>query len=758
MLLICGCLIQPSFAGEGDSPLEAIYLPYDTEVSATIGSEYTSDYYMVVVPAKGRLVVSLYDIALPIIYDELHIYLYRSTQNSIGTAYMTYYNYVAQSENDSMLDDVIDIPDLARGIYFIKVWPDRSGTWDRADYKIKAEFTLFPPVVTDDIGNEKKHAIPIVNQLPTICTLSDSNDIDYFECHLPDYSNLTLELTNVAGSNVYVELYTASDILVLPTAIDQSLYYEKLSPGQYFIKIFGDGPAEYVFTATQWFADASVVKDDVANDLAHAMPLLPGNPSVFCLQPYDTDCDIFSIYQPEDGVVTVDVYNIFLWGSSDDLKVRILDEYGKPIVESDNSRGIPEHIDMFLPRGQYFVAVYSEGYDKGAVYTIRVETSGDDVEDTFNQAMQIHSTPYDGSTYGHPYVGIIDYPGDTDFFQVILNDKGFIYLKVDCMLYSNIDVQLFDANHNLLKACTNSGTQVEVIYVDGLEAGLYFIKVYSPDSEIAQYSLMPKTDTETSIINDDIGDDTSRAFPLVPYRRVNGYLWDDSTDDYFKFILESVNELVRVRVDNLNLWNGRDINLYVYDAFGYLIEKSENTAPMDEIVELEDLGPGVYYAKIDPQGTLYSDNATQYSITLETDTAPLPSAELYVSSDIQGIPGEIIYVPIVLDNSQPDEITSMSVGVQFDPSILEPIGVSKTGLTIDQWEAQIRYSMSMNTISVSMDSFSTIESGELLNLIFMIKSSASTGDTSTLTILTSILNGAIVPGTDGLVTVIDTIP
>jgi len=762
MLLICGYFVHPSFAGVGDSPLEAYFLPHDTEAEGAIGAEYASDYYKVTVPAMGRLSVSLYDINLNHSNEELHIFLIRTTQNSVGTGYTTYVHTIAQSTNGYTTPDIIDIPDLARGIYFVEVKPYRSMEWGGGDYKIKTEFTVFPPVVSDDIGDEKEYALPTTNQLPTICTLSGNNDVDYFECHVPYNTNLTLSLTDIdAGANVNLEIYTAWDAMVGSAtksgAANELLYIEDLVPGQYFIRVFGEGTTQYTFTATYEFAEATDILDDVGNDLAHAMPLLPGNPSVFCLQPYNTDSDVFSIYQPVDGAVTVDVYNMFFWAGNEDLYVRVLDEYGNIVTQSDNGRLVPEHIEVFLSRGQYFIAVYAErSMDfNGAIYTINVETFGYDVGDTFNQAMQIHAIPYGSETYGFPYIGMIDSPGDVDFFQVVLkDDDGFIYLEVDRMLHSNVDVQLFDAYHSLLKTSAKLDTNPESIYEDNLDAGVYFIRIYAPDNGIGQYRLTPTVGTLTSPISDDIGDDTSEAFPLVPYRRVNGYLWDDNTTDCFKFTLESLNELVRIHVNNQHLWaTNEDIALRIYNEAGVEIGASDNDRLEDELVELNDLDAGVYYATIIPQRSGTMDPG-QYCIIVETDAAPLPSAELLIPDDILGIPGEIIYVPVVLNNTQPpDELSSMSIGVQFDPSILEPLGVSNSGLTLDQWNAQVRYARSPNTISVSMNNFSTIETGELLNLIFKVRSTTSIGDTSALTVSVSTLNGGIVPWADGMVAV-----
>jgi hypothetical protein len=270
-------------------------------------------------------------------------------------------------------------------------------------------------------------------------------------------------------------------------------------------------------------------------------------------------------------------------------------------------------------------------------------------------------------------------------------------------------VQLFDARHALLQTSAWPGTTSEEIYVDGLDAGVYFIRVYSPDDDLGQYRLTPTISTPTSVISDDIGDVLPRAFPLVPYRRVSGYIWNDNTIDYYKFTLDVVNETVSILVNNQHVWDGHeDIKLHIYDASGVLLVSSDNDRLEDELVELANLDPGTYYAGIAPEA-YYAMDPVQYDITVETDAAPLPSAELHIPVDITGFPGEIIHAPVILDNFRPpDEISSMSIGVQFDPIILEPLGVSNSGLTLEQPDAQVRYARSLNTLSVSMDNFSTV--------------------------------------------------
>ncbi|MFC1766595.1 cohesin domain-containing protein [Planctomycetota bacterium] len=762
LIFVWGVCVLPGLAGEGDSPLEAYHLPYGTEVGGVIGADYLSDNYKVIVPATGRLIVRLYDIHLNASNEQLHLWLFRRTENSVGTGYFPYDTYVAASQNGYTTPDVIDIPDLARGIYFLKVSPHAHLAWDGGDYKIKAEFSVFPPVVKDDIGDQKRYALPVLNQLPTIGRLDTNHDVDYFECHIPDNTDLTLSLTGISSNvNVDMEVTTAWDVVVGTTAQtgtgDKQFYLPDLLAGQYFIKVFGQGITQYTFTATSEFTEATDIRDDVGDDLAHAMPLLAGNPSVFCLQNFGADTDVFSIYQPEDGPLSVDVYNQFMWASNEDLYVDILDEYGQIIAQSNNGRLIPEHIEVFLVRGQYFVSVHSQAHLAwdGGIYTINVETAGDDVGDAFNKAMQIHAIPYGFETYGYPYIGMIDRPGDVDFFQVVLKDTGFIYLEVDRMLYGNVDVQLFDAYYNLLQTSANSELQPEVVYVDDLPAGIYFIKVSAAQGEVGQYRLIPTISTPTSPIGDDIGDSIERAFPLVPYRYVNAYFWNDSTDDYYSFQLDRSNDQVCVRVDQQHLWAGNeDIRLFVYNSAGDQIGLSDTPHLKDEIVCLPQLEAGTYFVRVDPEGHLAMD-PVQYRIVVETDAAPLPSAMLQLPADIQGTPGVILDVPVFMTNDSPVELTHLSLGVQFDPNVLEPQGVTNAGLTLSQWNAQVRYTRSENTLSVSMDNFAAITSGTLLHLVFRIQAHAPVGSISDLTLSIPALNGALVPGTDGAVTVVD---
>ena len=48
-------------------------------------------------------------------------------------------------------------------------------------------------------------------------------------------------------------------------------------------------------------------------------------------------------------------------------------------------------------------------------------------------------------------------------------------------------------------------------------------------------------------------------------------------------------------------------------------------------------------------------------------------AEVYIPDDIQGIAGQTINISLMLSNTLPLEITSMSLGIQFDSLILEPL-------------------------------------------------------------------------------------
>lgn len=110
----------------------------------------------------------------------------------------------------------------------------------------------------------------------------------------------------------------------------------------------------------------------------------------------------------------------------------------------------------------------------------------------------------------------------------------------------------------------------------------------------------------------------------------------------------------------------------------------------------------------------------------------------------------------ILNNTRPpDELSSMSIGIQFDPAVLEPLGIINSGLTLEQWNTQMRYARTVNTISVSMNNFSTLKSGELLNLMFKVSPTATAKQTSPLTVSFSTLNGAIVAWADGMVSVTD---
>jgi hypothetical protein len=67
---------------------------------------------------------------------------------------------------------------------------------------------------------------------------------------------------------------------------------------------------------------------------------------------------------------------------------------------------------------------------------------------------------------------------------------------------------------------------------------------------------------------------------------VDGYIWSDNTSDYFTFVLETMNKVVRIHVYNQHVWDAyEDLRLHIYDAAENEIELSDNDRLEDEYID-----------------------------------------------------------------------------------------------------------------------------------------------------------------------------
>ena len=138
-------------------------------------------------------------------------------------------------------------------------------------------------------------------------------------------------------------------------------------------------------------------------------------------------------------------------------------------------------------------------------------------------------------------------------------------------------------------------------------------------------------------------------------------------------------------------------------------------------------------------GKTWSDQINWYFYTLETSYAVLETP------DVSTAPGEVLLVPVLLDNITNGELPvySFQIQLQFDPTKLVFMDVLLTERT---GELPIMYSLNAQTISITMFNFPGIflapGTGAIFNLQFLAAESGNVIDTTGVNyVITKLLDG-----------------
>ena len=113
--------------------------------------------------------------------------------------------------------------------------------------------------------------------------------------------------------------------------------------------------------------------------------------------------------------------------------------------------------------------------------------------------------------------------------------------------------------------------------------------------------------------------------------------------------------------------------------------------------------------------------------------------------DGMGAPGTTVDIPVEVGNTTGMGITSVSLTVTYDNSLLTATGASTTGTIAESWGTPT-YSVTPGQIIINMSSGTSLTgAGKLLNISFNINSSASCGSATAITLANVALNAGAIP-------------
>ena len=182
---------------------------------------------------------------------------------------------------------------------------------------------------------------------------------------------------------------------------------------------------------------------------------------------------------------------------------------------------------------------------------------------------------------------------DRDYYTFTLHDPREMSFR-PTGLTENADLYLEGANGRVLKRSRKSSVSDEFITI-ALDAGTYYVRVESKDSEPVNYQLEVLRDAGGSPATAiDLGDVSGTTVSASRSGTVNT---TDDQRDYYRFTL-SGQRAMQMELTGLSGWAA----LVLEDDSGEQLRLPDETGTQDELIAIA-LDPGTYYLRVEAQGS-----------------------------------------------------------------------------------------------------------------------------------------------------------
>ncbi len=364
--------------------------------------------------------------------------------------------------------------------------------------------------------------------------------------------------------------------------------FEDLPRGRYLVRVYGyDGQANPSYAMTLEL-DCSIPDDafEDNDDFDGAMPLDHGVHEDLVV--LEGDEDWFLVDVCEGGTLNavarfdpeVSAVGLIAYGSD-----------GEPMFH-----GPPEHdgtatvVLRDLPADAYVLRVYLAGGAQ-ARYTLAVgaacpEPEDDGLEENDNRAQARLLEP-------DTYPDLVVLPRDPDWYAVEVCHDGSLEVLVEFLqVHGNLDLQVLDeAGEVLAEALTEDDN--ELIGLDRLRGGVYFVRVFGPGGETNRYALTLAVDCLPNDDRFEENDAQDAARPLEPGLYEGLVVLSDDDDWYTVDVCDGATLEVA-----LGFWHeDGDLDVSVLDEAGDVVD-SATSADDNEVLLLSDLGAGTYAIRV----------------------------------------------------------------------------------------------------------------------------------------------------------------
>jgi len=270
---------------------------------------------------------------------------------------------------------------------------------------------------------------------------------------------------------------------------------------------------------------------------------------------------------------------------------------GGLLFSSKNTGNANESISDYLEKGDYAVVVSPQGKAKTEYY-LELDTAlnSDDIP-TLKTAEKLGEL-VDKPTVRSDDVGkLLDgrFRDQSDWYEFTVGEEKNVNITLDS-LRANLDVKVYDSQGKEVYKSGNKGQKDETIN-ETLDPGTYYVEVVPFGTAISPYRLSlnavaPVKPEEIFAVGDMTKEKKFVESDQVG-REGSGVR---NEADIYNFSVSS-NTKISAVLDGMS----QDANLELYDSKDNLIDKSENTGKLGELVGTT-LAPGDYYAKVIPAG------------------------------------------------------------------------------------------------------------------------------------------------------------
>ncbi|MDD1437977.1 PPC domain-containing protein [Dolichospermum sp. ST_sed10] len=336
-----------------------------------------------------------------------------------------------------------------------------------------------------------------------------------------------------------------------------------------------------------------------------------------------------------------DYINVYNYSSLVDIVLTLGDEFGNYITSADtgfSGEGETLYLTGLAPGyytavvsdyydgislydeyyGEYYDEYYGEYYD--AAYELNINAPyyipAGIIPDSYESNNEQSTATSLGSVSQYLSDLNIDSGSDEDWFKITLLTDGTSsnYVETDFTgSLGDLDLALYQEDGTYITDSATTGDQ-ELISLDGLAAGDYFIQVYGYSGAINTYSL--ETDLPTVTITGDQFEPNNTQLTAKDFGLISGISqWDNlsigsSDQDWFKFRLGSTggegNFLQIAFTHSLG-----DVDMRLYNASGVEVASSAGVID-EEQISLQGFAAGDYFVKVYGYSSATNPN---YSLT-----------------------------------------------------------------------------------------------------------------------------------------------